>query len=67
MPDASTVGMGEKLTQFLDNVGSIGDFILGEIPNVSGVIQNDPMLFVTVGFLVVGGVIGIFGRLLSRR
>ena len=59
--------MAEKLTAFLDNVGTIGDFILGEVPAVSDVIQTDPMLFVTVGFLVIGGVIGIFGRLLSRR
>lgn len=65
--DSTTVTMADKLSSFLTNVGSIGDFILQEVPEVSDVIQNDPMLFVTVGFLVVGGVIGIFGRLLSRR
>ena len=67
MDGTTTATMTEKLTAFVSNMSTVGDAILGEIPSVSEVIQGDPMLFFTVGFLFIGGVIGIFGRLLSRR
>ena len=37
------------------------------IGTISSTIVGDPLLLLTTGFLVVGGAIGIFGRLLSRN
>ena len=34
---------------------------------VSKCIINDPLLLLTTGFLVLGGAIGMFGRLLSKH
>lgn len=50
MTECATVG-----TQVLDFVGDICTTIMGQ-----------PLLLMTVGILLLGGAIGIFGRLLSR-
>lgn len=47
---------GKVATAIWDQTGTIADTILG-----------NPLLLFTTGFLFVGGCIGIFGRLLSRR
>lgn len=47
--------LGEVATKVLEFVGDVASTIVGE-----------PLLLLTVGFLFIGGVIGIFGRLLSR-
>lgn len=36
------------------------------VGTISTTIVGDPLLLLTTGFLVLGGAIGIFGRLLSR-
>ena len=48
--------LGLVVTQVFTWVGTIADTIVG-----------DPLLLLTTGFLVLGGAIGIFGRLLSRN
>lgn len=37
------------------------------IGTISSTIVSDPLLLLTTGFLVLGGAVGIFGRLLSRN
>ncbi len=37
------------------------------ITQVATTITNTPLLLLTTGFLVLGGTIGIFGRLLSKN
>lgn len=37
------------------------------IGTVATTITTTPLLLLTTGFLVLGGTVGIFGRLLSRR
>ena len=37
------------------------------VGTVASTITSTPILLLTVGFLVLGGTIGIFGRLLSRN
>jgi len=37
------------------------------IGTVATTITDTPILLLTVGFLVAGGAVGIFGRLLSRN
>lgn len=36
------------------------------VGTVASTIVGDPLLLLTTGFLVLGGAVGIFGRLLSR-
>lgn len=55
------------MTEFLSSVAAIVTQILTWIPEVTGVIVADPFLLFTVGFLAVGGAVGIIGRLLSRN
>lgn len=47
--------LGEVVTAVLDYVGDICTTIAG-----------NPVLLLTMGILLIGGAIGIFGRLLSR-
>lgn len=47
--------LGEVVTAVLDYVGDICVTIVGQ-----------PVLLLTMGILLLGGAIGIFGRLLSR-
>ena len=37
------------------------------VGTVSSTIVGDPLLLLTTGFLVLGGAVGLFGRLLSRN
>ena len=55
------------MTEFLSSVGAIVTQILTWIPDVTAVIVADPFLLFTVGFLAVGGAIGLIGRLLARN
>lgn len=48
--------LGTVFTQVITWVGSIVTCVTG-----------NPILLLTTGFLVVGGAIGIFGRLLSKN
>lgn len=41
--------------------------VIAWVGNVASTITSTPILLLTVGFLVLGGTIGIFGRLLSRN
>lgn len=58
----STSAMSALLTQ----LGTVATEVLETVADVAGVIVAQPLLLLTVGFLFIGGVIGIFGRLLSR-
>lgn len=55
------------MSAFLTDVASIVTQILAWVSSVTTTIVGSPMLLFTVGFLALGGAIGIFGRLLSRR
>ena len=59
-PVVNTMGsliadMGQVVTAILDYVGDVCTTIVGQ-----------PVLLLTMGILLIGGAIGIFGRLLSR-
>lgn len=55
------------MSAFLADVALIATQIFSWVGTVTTTITGSPMLLFTVGFLAVGGAIGIFGRLLSRR
>lgn len=42
-------------------------FIWGQAVEVADTIVSSPLMFLTVCFLIAGGIVGIFGRLLSRN
>lgn len=55
------------MAAFLSDIASIVTQILTWVSSVGTTIVGSPMLLFTVGFLALGGAIGIFGRLLSRN
>ena len=54
------------MATLLADLGTVGTKVLAVVGDVCGVIVDQPLLLLTVGFLFIGGVVGIFGRLLSR-
>lgn len=63
MEGATTTPMTALLTLLTGAASSI----LGQIGTVGSTIVETPVLALGLGFFFVGGVIGIFGRLLSRN
>lgn len=59
--------MADALSSLLTNLGSIATAVFGWVGNVATTIVSNPILLLTTGFLVVGGAVGIFGRLLSKN
>ncbi len=55
------------MSAFLTDLGTIATAIWAQIATVGSTIVGTPLLLFTVGFLFVGGCVGIFGRLLSRH
>ena len=55
--------MGALLTE----LGLVVTQVITWVGTVAETIVEDPLLLLTTGFLVLGGAIGIFGRLLSRN
>ena len=60
---ASTNTMSTLLT----DLGTVVSNVLGWVGDVATTIVETPILLMTTGILVLGGAIGIFGRLLSRN
>lgn len=56
----------ETLSGFLGNLGSIATQIFAWVGTVAETIVGHPLFYLTIGFLVVGGAIGIVSRLLRR-
>lgn len=54
------------MSTLLTTLGSIVTQIMTWVGSVATTITDTPLLLLTTGFLVLGGAIGIFGRLLSR-
>ena len=54
------------MSALLTSLGEVAPSTLTYVVNVCETIVDQPLLLLTVGFFFIGGVIGIFGRLLSR-
>ena len=54
------------MSALITELGAVATSALTYVGNVCTTIVGQPLLLLTVGFLFIGGVIGIFGRLLSR-
>ena len=55
------------LTTLLTNIGSIVTQILTWVGSVCSTITSTPLLYLSLGFFVVGGVCGLIGRMLSKN
>lgn len=54
------------MSDLLTQIATIVTQIMATIGDVASSIVSTPLLLLTVGFLFIGGCVGIFGRLLSR-
>ncbi len=55
------------MATLLADFGTVATSVWTQVSTVATTIVGNPLLLFTTGFLFVGGCIGIFGRLLSRR
>lgn len=55
------------MAALITSLTTVATAIWEQITQVATKIVDTPLLLFTVGFLFVGGAIGIFGRLLSRN
>lgn len=55
------------MAALLSTLATIVTQILTWVGSVASTIVDTPILLLTTGFLVLGGAIGIFGRLLSKN
>lgn len=55
------------MSALLTDLGTVVTAIMGDIATVATTITSTPLLLLTTGFLFIGGVIGIFSRLLSKN
>ena len=55
------------MSGLLTDAGTVVSQVLTWVSSVCAKIVSEPFLLLTVGFLVLGGTIGIIGRLLSRN
>ena len=55
------------MATLLEDLSSVVTKVLAWVPEAVDVIVDNPFLLLTTGFLVLGGAIGIIGRLLSRN
>lgn len=55
------------MQSLLTQLGTIATAVITQVVAVCTTIVGQPLLLLTVGFLFLGGAIGIFGRLLSRN
>ena len=50
----------------LSSLGEVVSAVLDYVGDICTTIAANPVLLLTMGILLIGGAIGIFGRLLSR-
>lgn len=55
------------MAALIEQLSTVATEIFSWVGTVASTIVSTPLLLLTTGFLVVGGAIGIFGRLLSKR
>lgn len=56
-----------SMADLLSTLGTVVTQVLTWVGNVASTIVSTPILLVTTGFLMLGGAVGIFGRLLSKN
>lgn len=59
-------GTTNVMQELITNLTPMVEFIMEKVPEVATTIVGSPLMLMTTGFLIVGGVVGIFGRFLSK-
>lgn len=61
--------MGETsaIATLLGNIATIVTSVLGWVTDVAGTITSTPLLYLSLGFFVIGGVCGLIGRMLAKN
>ena len=54
------------MSTLLSSLGEVVTAVIGYVGDFCAEIASEPILVLTMGILLLGGAIGIFGRLLSR-
>lgn len=55
------------MASLISDLSTVVTAVFGWVGTVASTITSTPLLLLTTGFLVLGGAVGIFGRLLSRN
>lgn len=58
---------GPTMASLLADLSTVVTSVFTWVGTIASTIVSTPLLLLTTGFLVLGGAIGIFGRLLSRN
>lgn len=58
---------GNTMASLLTELGPVATEVLSIVGEVCTTIVSQPLLLMTTGILLLGGAIGIVGRLLSRN
>lgn len=58
---------GNTMSALITELSTVVTAVFGWVGTVASTIVSTPLLLLTTGFLVLGGSIGIFSRLLSRN
>lgn len=54
------------MSELITDLTAVGTAVISQQATIASTITDTPLLLLTVGFLFIGGCIGIFGRLISR-
>lgn len=60
-------GASITMSSLLTDLGTVVTQVFEWVGTIASTITTTPLLLLCTGFLVLGGAIGIFGRLLSRN
>ena len=55
------------MASLLSSLGEVVTAVMSYVGYICTTIVGQPLLLMTTGFLLIGGCIGIFGRLLSKN
>lgn len=55
------------MAALLSSLGEVVSAVMTYVGTICTTIISQPLLLMTTGFLLIGGCIGIFGRLLSKN
>lgn len=58
---------GNAMSDLLAQLALVVTQVMTWVGTIASTIVSTPILLLTTGFLVLGGAIGIFGRLLSKN
>lgn len=54
------------MSALITDLAAVATAVITQVGTICTTIVGQPLLLLTVGFLFIGGAVGIFGRLLSR-